>query len=91
MILFTSDLHLNEKNISDKVLIKFAEWLEEMRIIYKISVLVILGDFWDKHLDTKRRVSFDILDAATEFLSSLGFDKIIILKGMMLLIFIKMQ
>jgi len=81
MILFTADLHIDEKIIAEGLLFKFAEWLEEMRRLYKISVLVILGDIWHKHLDTKRTVGFDILDAVVSFLNSLEFDSIIMLKG----------
>ena len=81
MILFTADLHIDEKIIAEGLLPKFAEWLEEMRRLYKVSVLVVLGDIWHKHLDTKREISFGVLDAITEFLNSLGFDSIIMLKG----------
>ncbi len=81
MILFTADLHIDEKIIAEGLLPKFAEWLEEMRRLYKVSALVILGDIWHKHLDTKREVSFGVLDAITKFLNSLEFDSIIMLKG----------
>ena len=81
MILFTADLHVDEKIIAEGLLPKFAEWLNEMRRLYKVSALVILGDIWHKHLDTKRVVSFGILDAAVNFLNSLEFDSIIMLKG----------
>lgn len=81
MILFTADLHIDEKIIAKNILPKFADWLNEMRRVYKISVLVVLGDIWNKHLDTERRVSFEVLDATVDFLSSLEFDSIILLKG----------
>jgi len=81
MILFTADLHVDEKIIAEELLPKFAEWLNEIRRLYKVSALVILGDIWHKHLDTKRTVSFSVLDAIVEFLNSLEFDSIIMLKG----------
>lgn len=81
MILFTGDLHIDEKIVAENILPQFAEWLNEMRRVYKISVLVILGDTWNKHLDTERRISFEVLDATVDFLSSLEFDSIILLKG----------
>jgi len=81
MLLATGDLHVNEIIVAEGLLPRFAQFLEEQRIVYNASILVILGDLWDKHMDPERKVTFGILDAVCDFFHSLHFDTILMLKG----------
>lgn len=81
MMLITGDLHISEKITEEDVLVKFASFLEEQRLLHNASVLVILGDLWAEHTDPSRWVTFRVLDVVADFFHSLKFDHIILLKG----------
>lgn len=80
-ILISSDEHFDENIVAEGVHLRFAQFLEEQRVIQNANMFISLGDLLNKHQDPQRRTSFNITDALTEFFQSLHFEHIILLKG----------